>query len=138
MRNRHAVKPTLRWAALTLCLLLLPAPGGLQAGSFFIGAEHFAKDGEPFQIRCGEIHFARIPRPYWAQRLRMLHAMGLNTVCAYLFWNLHEPEPGKFDFSGDADAAEFCRLAQAEGLSVILRPGLILARNGTSADCPTG
>ena len=40
--------------------------------------------------------FCRIPREYWAHRLRMAHAMGLNTVCAYLFWNMHEPKPGEF------------------------------------------
>jgi beta-galactosidase len=49
--------------------------------------------------------------------------MGLNTVCAYLFWNMHEPRPGQFVWSGQADAAEFCRIAQQEGLWVILRPG---------------
>jgi beta-galactosidase len=53
----------------------------------------------------------------------MCKAMGLNTVCAYLFWNMHEPQPGHFEWSGQADAAEFCRLAQQEGLWVILRPG---------------
>jgi beta-galactosidase len=53
----------------------------------------------------------------------MARAMGLNTVCAYLFWNMHEPRPGQFDWSGQADAAEFCRIAQQEGLWVILRPG---------------
>jgi beta-galactosidase len=25
----------------------------------------FFLDGQPFQIRSGEMHFARIPRPYW-------------------------------------------------------------------------
>jgi beta-galactosidase len=49
--------------------------------------------------------------------------MGLNTVCAYLFWNFHEWREGKFDWSGQRDAVEFCRLAQAEGVWVILRPG---------------
>ena len=49
--------------------------------------------------------------------------MGLNTVCAYLFWNLHEPKPGTFNWTEQADVAEFCRLAQQEGLWVILRPG---------------
>ena len=49
--------------------------------------------------------------------------MGLNTVCAYLFWNFHQWDQGRFDWSGQADAAEFCRLAQQEGLWVILRPG---------------
>src|SRR5579863_1540562 len=49
--------------------------------------------------------------------------MGLNTVETYVFWNLHEPSPGVFDFSGQNDIAEFIREAQQEGLFVILRPG---------------
>lgn len=95
-----------------------PAPA-----AFSIGEESFLLNSRPFVIRCGEMHFARIPREYWAHRLKMARAMGLNTVCAYLFWNLHEPQPGQFNWSGAADAAEFCRLAQKEGLYVILRPG---------------
>lgn len=83
----------------------------------------FLLDGQPFVIRAGEVHFSRIPREYWQHRLRMVRAIGCNTVCAYLFWNVHEPEPGKFDFRGQADAAAFCRMAQQEGLKVILRPG---------------
>ena len=91
--------------------------------AFTIGDADFLLDGQRLQIRCGEIHDGRIPREYWAQRLKMCKAMGLNTVCAYLFWNMHEPREGQFDWSGQADAAEFCRLAQQEGLWVILRPG---------------
>src|SRR4029079_9780565 len=56
-------------------------------------------------------------------RLQMAKAMGLNTVCAYLFWNMHEPHPREFNWSGQADAAAFCKIAQEEGLWVILRPG---------------
>ena len=91
--------------------------------TFAIGTNDFLLDGNKFQIRCGEIHAPRVPREYWRHRLQMAKAMGLNTVCAYLFWNMHEPEPGKFNWSGQADAAEFCRIAQQEGLWVILRPG---------------
>jgi beta-galactosidase len=91
--------------------------------TFSIGEHDFLLDGKPFQIRCGEIHAARVPQEYWRQRLRMAKAMGLNTVCAYLFWNLHEPTPGHFEWSGQADDAQFCRIAQEEGLWVILRPG---------------
>ena len=82
----------------------------------------FLMDGEVLQIRCGEMHFARVPREYWRERLKMCKAMGLNTVCAYLFWNFHEPKRGEFEFSGDADVAEFCRLAAEEGLWAKLRP----------------
>lgn len=114
-----------QWWLLAFVLLLahLSKAEPRATSTFSIGENDFLLDGKPFLIRCGEMHFARIPREYWAHRLRMAHAMGLNTVCAYLYWNTHEPEQGKFDFSGDADAAEFCRLAQAEGLKVILRPG---------------
>jgi beta-galactosidase len=93
------------------------------AHAFAIGSEDFLLDGQPLQIRCGEIHAARVPREYWRHRLQMARAMGLNTVCAYLFWNLHEPRPGEFVWTGQADDAEFCRIAQEEGLWVILRPG---------------
>ncbi|RYX86652.1 beta-galactosidase [bacterium] len=99
-----------------------PAATGKSA-PFGIGANDFLLNGKPFQIRCGEMHFARVPRAYWRHRLQMLKAMGLNTVCAYMFWNAHEAQEGKFNFSGEADVAEFCRLAKQEGLYVILRPG---------------
>jgi beta-galactosidase len=93
------------------------------AHTFVIGEQDFLLDGQRFQVRCGELHFARVPREYWRHRLQLLKAMGLNTVCAYLFWNFHEWKPGEYDWSGQADAAEFCRLAREEGLWVILRPG---------------
>jgi len=91
--------------------------------TFVIGTNDFLLDGQRFQIRCGEIHAARVPREYWRHRLQMARAMGLNTVCAYLFWSQIEPRPGEFDWSGQTDVAEFCRIAQSEGLWVILRPG---------------
>jgi beta-galactosidase len=91
--------------------------------TFTISSNDFLLDGHTFQIRCGEMHAARVPKEYWRNRLKMAKAMGLNTVCAYLFWNQIEPEPGKFDWSGQADVAEFCKIAQEEGLWVILRPG---------------
>ncbi|RYG55032.1 beta-galactosidase, partial [bacterium] len=56
---------------------------------FAIGEKDFLIDGKPVVIRTGEMHFARVPREYWRHRLRLLKAMGMNAVCAYLFWNLH-------------------------------------------------
>lgn len=91
--------------------------------TFEIGKKDFLLDSKPFQIRCGEIHFARVPKEYWRHRLQMTKALGMNTVCAYLFWNYHERTPGEFTWKGQDDAAEFCKIAQEEGLWVILRPG---------------
>jgi beta-galactosidase len=85
--------------------------------------DHFELDGKPFQIISGAIHYARVPRAYWRDRLRKARAMGLNTVETYVFWNMHEASPGQFDFTRQNDVAEFIREAQQEGLYVILRPG---------------
>ncbi|MGH7634081.1 MAG: glycoside hydrolase family 35 protein, partial [Gemmatimonadaceae bacterium] len=91
---------------------------------FRIAKGAFLLDGKPLQIISGEMHYARIPRAYWSQRLQMAKAMGLNTIATYVFWNYHEVRPGVFDFhTGNRDLAEFIRLAQQEGLWVILRPG---------------
>lgn len=111
--------------ALLLSLFIVSSAQAAPAAkhTFAIGEQEFLLDGKPFVIRCGEIHFPRVPREYWRNRLQLCHAMGLNTICVYLFWNFHEWEEGRFDWSGQADVAEFCRLAQEEGLWVILRPG---------------
>ena len=106
------------------CALLLTAGSPVaHASTFTIGDRDFLLDGKPFQIKAGEMHPARVPHEYWADRLRMMHAMGLNTVSIYVFWNQHEPREGEFNFTGDADIAQFVRLAQKEGLWVMLRPG---------------
>ena len=88
-----------------------------------IGNGTFTIEGKDIQLICGEMHYPRIPHEYWRDRLKRARAMGLNTVSAYVFWNFHERQPGEFDFSGQADIAEFIRTAQEEGLYVILRPG---------------
>jgi beta-galactosidase len=87
-----------------------------------VGAE-FQLDGKPFVVRSGEMHYPRVPRAYWRDRFQKAKAMGLNTICTYVFWNQHEAKEGKFDFSGNNDLGEFIKIAQEEGLYMIVRPG---------------
>lgn len=75
------------------------------------------------QLVCGEIHYPRIAREQWCHRLQMAYAMGLDAISTYVFWNAHEPEPGRYDFSGQLDVASFVREAANCGLDVVLRPG---------------
>lgn len=103
-------------------LLIAPMTANAQQHTFKISRGEFLLDGKPFQLISGEMHFARIPRECWRDRLHMAKAMGLNTVATYVFWNYHETEKGKYNFKENADIAEFCRLAQQEGLWVIIRP----------------
>src|SRR3954454_2705199 len=84
---------------------------------------NFLLDNQPFHIRSGEMHYFRVPRPYWRDRLLKARAMGLNTICTYMAWNLHEPSPGQFDFSDMLDVRAYIKLVQELGMWAILRPG---------------
>lgn len=90
--------------------------------SFALSDSAFLLDGKPFQMISGEMHYPRVPREAWRARMKMAKAMGLNTIGTYVFWNIHEPQKGKFDFTGNNNVAEFVKIAQQEGLWVILRP----------------
>ena len=92
-------------------------------GTFEAGKGSFMLNGEPFVVKAAELHYPRIPRQYWDQRIKLCKALGMNTVCLYVFWNAHEPKPDTFDFTGQNDLAEFVRLCQENGMYVILRPG---------------
>ncbi|MGL5547567.1 MAG: beta-galactosidase, partial [Tannerellaceae bacterium] len=94
-----------------------------QKETFEIGDKTFVLNGKPMVIKAAEIHYTRIPAEYWEHRIQMCKALGMNTICIYAFWNIHEQEPGKFDFKGQNDIAQFCKLAQKHGMYIMLRPG---------------
>ena len=83
----------------------------------------FYLDGKPFTVISGAMHYFRIPREYWHDRLLKLKECGFNTVETYTCWNLHERREGEFDFSGNLDLAAYIEEASNLGLNVILRPG---------------
>ncbi|XP_036076826.1 beta-galactosidase-1-like protein 3 isoform X6 [Rousettus aegyptiacus] len=96
---------------------------GLQAESRAESTPYFTLEGHKFLIFGGSIHYFRVPREYWRDRLLKLKACGFNTVTTYVPWNLHEPQRGTFDFSGNLDLEAFVLMAAKIGLWVILRPG---------------
>ncbi|MBQ5741281.1 MAG: beta-galactosidase [Bacteroidaceae bacterium] len=107
------------------CLFCLSATECMaqKPGTFEAGKGPFLLNGKPFVVKAAELHYPRIPRPYWEHRIQMCKALGMNTVCLYVFWNFHEQKEGQYDFTGNADVAEFCRLVQKNGMYVIVRPG---------------
>ncbi|KAK4269231.1 hypothetical protein QN277_022417 [Acacia crassicarpa] len=90
---------------------------------FEISNDMFWKDGHPFQIIGGDLHYFRVIPEYWEDRLLKAKALGLNTIQTYVPWNLHEPKPGKLDFEGIANIEAFLKLCHKLGLLVMLRPG---------------
>ena len=109
--------------ALLLACVLPDRAMAAERESFAAGKNTFLLNGKPFVVKAAEVHYPRIPRPYWEHRIKMCKALGMNTLCLYVFWNIHEQKECVYDFSGQNDVAEFCRLAQKNGMYVIVRPG---------------
>ena len=118
------MKKILCFLSLVVALMMAtPAFAQKAKGTFEAGEGSFLLNGKPFIVKAAEIHYPRIPKAYCDHRIKMCKALGMNTVCIYIFWNIHEQREGQFDFTGNNDVAEFCRLAQKNGMYVIVRPG---------------
>ncbi|KAH7971079.1 hypothetical protein HPB49_018635 [Dermacentor silvarum] len=102
--------------------LVLPSSGGRS-----LVVDHanrrFLRDGKPFQFVAGAMHYFRIPRAYWKDRLRKARMAGLNAVDFYVEWSSHEPEPREYNFEGMYDVVAFLNEVKNEDLLAVLRPG---------------
>uniref|UniRef100_A0A7N6FJP2 Beta-galactosidase n=1 Tax=Anabas testudineus TaxID=64144 RepID=A0A7N6FJP2_ANATE len=129
MRNVHKRK----YAVLCLCIVgfimyrYLGMPAERQRMSRKVGlsanSSQFTLEGEPFHILGGSVHYFRVPRAYWRDRLLKMKACGINTLTTYVPWSLHQPERGVFNFHTQLDLEAYLNLAAELGLWVILRPG---------------
>lgn len=121
------MKLTKLFTTLALAATMAMAPTAMDAaqksGDFTVGKGTFLLNGKPFIVKAAEVHYPRIPQAYWDHRIKMCKSLGMNTLCLYVFWNIHEQKEGQFDFTGNNDVAAFCRLAQKNGMYVIVRPG---------------
>lgn len=91
--------------------------------TFTVEKDGFRLGGEPFRVISGAIHYFRVPREYWRDRLIKLKACGFNTVETYVAWNMHEPREGEFNYSDMLDIEDFLATAAELGLYAIVRPG---------------
>lgn len=85
--------------------------------------QYFTKDGKPFTVIAGEMHFSRLPRERWRETLLKMRECGINTVSTYIFWNYHEEIKGRFDFSGNRDISAFLSICRDIDMPCILRIG---------------
>lgn len=107
-------------------------PRSIQTGNFNYGniespyganTQYFTRNGEPYTVIAGELHFSRLPKERWKETLLKMRECGLNTVSTYVFWNYHEEIKGQFDFSGNKDIAAFLQICKEIQMPCILRIG---------------
>lgn len=88
-----------------------------------VNTQYFTKDGNPFTVIAGELHFSRLPKYRWKETLLKMRECGINAVSTYVFWNYHEEIKGVFDFTGNKDIAAFLQICREIALPCILRIG---------------
>ncbi len=74
-------------------------------------------------LTSGSIHYTRVPKELWRDRLLRAKTAGFNTIMTYVSWNAHEPEMGQFDFSDNKDLSAFLELCRKLRLYVVVRLG---------------
>ncbi|MBA2469406.1 MAG: beta-galactosidase [Chloroflexia bacterium] len=84
-------------------------------------------DGTPRLLISGEIHYFRLKRDEWDDRIVKLKAAGGNTVASYIPWLCHELETGEIDLDGhtrpELNLGAFIDLCASHDMYFFARPG---------------
>lgn len=94
-----------------------------EGGSISVNSYYVELNGHPFIPIMGEMHYTRIPHEQWEEQILKVKAGGINVICTYVFWNMHEETEGVFDWSGDKDLRRFISLCQKHDMKTIVRLG---------------
>ncbi|MBQ4379149.1 MAG: beta-galactosidase [Treponema sp.] len=81
------------------------------------------KDGKRIFPVMGEIHYSRVPRSEWKERLLKMKAGGVTIVSAYVIWIHHEEIEGEYDWSGNRDLRAFMQEVAGCKMKMLLRIG---------------
>lgn len=88
-----------------------------------ITSRAIVRDGVGWVPVSGEIHYSRVPRARWRERLQLMKAGGIDVVSTYLIWIHHQPDAGPARFDGNLDVAAFVRVCQELDFDVVIRIG---------------
>ncbi|GAB4853797.1 Beta-galactosidase 1 [Ancistrocladus abbreviatus] len=80
-------------------------------------------NGQRRILLSGSIHYPRSTPEMWPDLIQKAKDGGLDVIQTYVFWNGHEPSPGKYYFEGRYDLVKFIKLVQEAGLYIHLRIG---------------
>jgi beta-galactosidase len=111
-----------------------PSPAASRYISF--DRHGFLINGKRTFIVSAGMEYARVPRDLWRDRLLRLKRAGFNCVEMYNFWNWHEPEEGKFDFTGSHDLNAYLKLVKKMGMYAICRVGPYYCAEWTNGGYP--
>ncbi|KAK4567110.1 hypothetical protein RGQ29_003091 [Quercus rubra] len=113
------------WLRLCWCLLvvIMLEGGHADGGEVTYDGRSLIINGQRQVLLSGSIHYPRSTPQMWPSLIAKAKEGGLDVIQTYVFWNLHEPNPGQYVFSGNYDLVQFIKEIQKQGLYVSLRIG---------------
>ncbi|XP_030524028.2 beta-galactosidase 13-like [Rhodamnia argentea] len=102
--------------------VLLPAVADEARGVNYDGRSLII-NGSRELLFSGSIHYPRSTPEMWGDILQKAKEGGLNVVQTYVFWNIHEPAQGQYNFNGNYDLVKFIKMIGELGMYATLRVG---------------
>ncbi|KAK4408517.1 Beta-galactosidase 8 [Sesamum angolense] len=120
MRGGGAAAATVVFLQFLIWALTLPSCFG---GNVTYDHRGLVIGGKRRVLVSGSIHYMRSTPQMWPDLIQKSKDGGLDVIQTFVFWNLHEPVRGQYDFEGRKDLVKFVKLAGEAGLFVHLRIG---------------
>lgn len=111
-----------------------PGPEGKE---IIVNNKYLTIGGEPVIPVMGELHFSRVAKEEWRDRLLKMKANGINIVATYIFWIHHEEAEGIFEWEDNKDFRAFAKLCEELDFMLYPRVGPWChgeVRNGATPD----
>ncbi|BDI28860.1 hypothetical protein CCAX7_009110 [Capsulimonas corticalis] len=96
----------------------------------------FLIHGKRVFLATGEVQYNKIPRALWRDRLLRVKRAGYNCIQTYAYWNYHEPQEGRFEFTGEKDFGAFLKMVQELGMYAVVRVGPYVCAEWDSGGYP--
>ena len=96
---------------------------GTTKTSLSVDSKGFLENGVPVIPVMGEIHFSRVPESDWKREILKMKAGGINYISTYVFWNHHESDEGKWDWTGNRNLRRFVETCKECHLPLVIRIG---------------
>ncbi|CDP10946.1 unnamed protein product [Coffea canephora] len=110
--------------------------GGVEGGQVSYDGRSLIIEGQRKLLFSGSIHYPRSTPDMWPSLISKAKHGGLDVIETYVFWNLHEPRHGQYDFKGRHNIVRFIREIQAHGLYAFIRIGPFIEAEWTYGGLP--
>ncbi|KAL0432087.1 UNVERIFIED_CONTAM: Beta-galactosidase 3 [Sesamum radiatum] len=98
-----------------VCLVVLLGCGLVQC-SVTYDRKAIVINGQRRILISGSIHYPRSTPEMWEDLINKAKEGGLDVIETYVFWNVHEPSPGNYNFEGRYDLVRFIKTIQSRAI----------------------